>query len=444
MRLIFVFISVMLFSSSMAQQHTGFAYHDSLTYNLYLEGRWKDLSEAGRAALDEGHDYYYMRMRIGISLYERSYYAAAAKHFRRALDLNSGDPVATEYLFYCHLYTGEFGSASRMLESMAGDQSSRVREESRLANNTIWLSMYYNDFHTDDIFDSPSDWFADTQPGTVTVTRLIVNPSVSMSHQVSPGVYYNHSFNNVTKHSLLDYYDGTRLIYLDNHKVLQNQYRGSFTIAGAGGLSFTPWAHFALVTYDYILAGGSYSSGFYSVQRASKVHYSLGMNVRQRTGYISVDGSLAVNRYGTNAAIQADAGIVVYPFGNNWFYAGIRSSGVFHNKTTLSEINPVYVLTTGFSVPGIFSIDVSSINGDLRNYSAGNGLYLFNSPDYITQRLLLNLSVPLSKKSGLTLYAGGGRNSHATSLYTLDNQITEFNKIVYHSFNINGGLLWNF
>jgi hypothetical protein len=429
---------------SQAQEPKGFRYHDSLTYNLYLEGRWNDLTEAAKDALSEGHDFYYMRMRLGIAWYERSFYAAAARQFRKALEFNANDPVATEYLFYCRLLSGEFASASRILSLMTPEQSKKVLDESNLAKNSVWLSFYYNDYETDEIAADPSSVFNDSEAGTTTVTRLLINPSVSMSHRVSPGVYYTHSFNNITKQSLLHYYDGIRTINLSNQKVLQNQYYGSITVAGAGGFSFRPWVHLSLTLYDYILAGGSMSPGFYSVRRGSTIHYSAGANLRQRTGYVAVDASVAVNKYGNGTALQGDAGVVFYPLGNGSLYGGGRVTGVLQPEGDLYEIQPVYTLSGGFSFPGILSLDVTAIDGSLRNSSSGNGLYIFNSPDYITRRLLFNLSVPLKGKSGVILFAGGGLNQHMTSRYSFDNTIALDQIIEYKSYNINGGILWNF
>ena len=273
MRLILLTVVLIVAGSlAKAQEPKGFRYHDSLTYNLYLEGRWKDLAEASKEALSEGHDFYYMRMRLGTAWYERSFYAAAAKQFRKALEFNNNDPAATEYLFYCRLLSGEVANASRMLSFMTPEHRRKVLDESRLAKNTVWLSFYYNDFDTDEIVSDPSAVFADYEAGTTTVARLLTNPSITMSHMVSPGVYYIHSFNNIIKQNLLHYYDGIRTIDLKNQKVIQNQYYGSFIIAGAGGFSFRPWVHLSLTMYDYILAGGSMSPGFYAVRRTGKIH----------------------------------------------------------------------------------------------------------------------------------------------------------------------------
>ncbi len=426
------------------QSERDFRYHDSLTYKLYLEERWKELSYAGRNALNDGHDYYFMRMRLGISLYERALYAAAARHFRMALTFSEGDPVATEYLYYCSLLSGEYGRASAIISSMSDDHGKKVIEESGLARNSIWLSVYYNNYDTDNYVSSPSLYIANDYVGTVSFARQLVNPSITMSHNISPGVYYIHAFNNITRTSLLHYNDGIRIINLDDQKVFQNQYYGSLSVTGKGGYSFRPYLHLALSDYEYILAGGSISPGCYAVGRNSVLHYSAGMNLRQRTGYSAIDVTGAVNSFGAGSALQGEAGIVLYPFGNGSFYAGGRIAGIVQPGETFSSFSRAYTLLAGFSVPGKFQADFTFIDGGNRNMSSGNGLYLFNGPDFIEQRLLFNITIPFGTTSGLSFFAGGGLNKHKTSWFAFDNTLTGDQLYKYSSFNINGGFLWNF
>jgi hypothetical protein len=415
MRLMMILLVLMLVRPAEGQERNDFRYHDSLTYNLYLEERWKELTDAGRDAIADGHDFYYMRMRLGIAWFEKARYANAARHFRKALEHNSDDAIALEYLFYCHLYNGEYASASRLLAGFTREHKKKVLDESRLGRNTVILSAYYNDFKTESIVESPTYWFADTEAGTETVTRTIVNPSIAMSHLVSPGVYYFHAFNNVSKVSLLHYFDGTRVINFNDQKVLQNQYYGSFNIASAGGVSIRPYVHAVVSVYEYILPATGMSSGFYTVMKSTTFHYSAGMNLRKRAGYFAVDGGVMVNNFGYGTALHGEAGLTIFPLGNSNLYAGGRVAGVLQPEMTLSDygsVKPVYTVFAGISVAGAVTAEFTYIDGEFRNLTTGNGLYLFNSPDFITGRMLLNFSVPLGNKSATVLFAGGGLNSH--------------------------------
>jgi hypothetical protein len=447
MRLIMILLVLVLALPAEGQQRSDFRYHDSLTYSMYLEKRWSELTDAGTDALKAGHDFYYMRMRIGIAWFERGRYAGAAHHFRRALEHNSGDAVALEYLYYCNLYSGEYGTASRLIASLGKEHGKKVQAESGLARNTVTLSAYYNGFDTDAFVENPSVWFSDTEPGSETVAKSIVNPSVSMSHNISPGVYYIHSFNNVTKTSLLHYYDGTRVVNLNNQKVFQNQYYGSFSISSGGGFTFRPYLHGVVTVYDYILPLTGMSSGFYTVMRATAFHYSAGVNLRKRAGYFAVDGGVAVNKFGNGRALQGEAGLTIYPLGNSNFYLGGRIAGVLQPEMTLSDVSsvkPVYAITAGISIPKAATAEFSFIAGEFRNFTTGNGLYLFNSPDFITERILVNFTIPLGNKAGTALFIGGGLNRHRSVWYSAANIYSENQILNYKSFNLNGGVLWNF
>lgn len=445
MRLVlFLTLTVLSAQTVGGQDITNYRYHDSLTYNLYLESRWKELSAAGNEALADGNDYYFLRMRLGIAGYERSNYASAAGHFRNALVHNPNDPIALEYIFYCHFFNGEYASATKILQQLSAEQRMKITKESGLAKNAISLSLYYNDFMTEDITDLPSAWFPDYETGTQSVSQLIVNPSVSMSHYIKPGVYYSHSYNNVTKISFLHYFDGVSSLNLDKQKVFQNQYYGSFVFGGQRGFSFRPYIHAVFLVFDYIQSTGGMIPGYY-VMRGSDFNYSAGMNFRQRSGYFAVDGGVALNNFGYGVAVQWEAGLKLYPLGNSNLYTGGRITSVKQpDAYDYGSSGPVFTANAGFQVPGIIMVDFTAIEGEFRNMTTNNGLYVFNSPDFITSRLQMNLTVPLGTKRDLAIFAGGGVNKHKTSIYTLDNIPTNSHTIAYNSFNINGGLAWNF
>ena len=85
---------------------------DSTTYQLYLDKSWDELIHVGKDAVKKDIDYYFLRMRIGIAYYEKNNYKSAQSHFRKALEFNTGDPVASEYLYYAYLFGGQTQQAA--------------------------------------------------------------------------------------------------------------------------------------------------------------------------------------------------------------------------------------------------------------------------------------------------------------------------------------------
>jgi tetratricopeptide (TPR) repeat protein len=91
-------LSLCPIADASGQPATDFRKIDSLTYALYEQGAWQELIKTGNAALDQGADYYYLRMRIGLAYFYKEQYRLAAIHFRRALKLNEDDPFSRDYL----------------------------------------------------------------------------------------------------------------------------------------------------------------------------------------------------------------------------------------------------------------------------------------------------------------------------------------------------------
>lgn len=93
-------------STASAQEKMSFAIADSLTYHFYETGNWDSLVHTGKVAILQGHDYYYLRMRIGIAYFMLSHYRLAAMHFEEALKFYSNDKVALQYLQQCYDWAG--------------------------------------------------------------------------------------------------------------------------------------------------------------------------------------------------------------------------------------------------------------------------------------------------------------------------------------------------
>ena len=94
-----------------AQEEKEFNYYNNQSLFLYETGQWEQLIPLGKESLQQGHDFYYLRMRIGIAYYKLEKYRVAIKHFRHALRFNNNDPVALEFLYYSYLLSGQEADA---------------------------------------------------------------------------------------------------------------------------------------------------------------------------------------------------------------------------------------------------------------------------------------------------------------------------------------------
>lgn len=76
---------------------------DGKSYDLYQKQEWDSLATFGKKALKKNFDSYYLRMRIGIALFEQKKYRLAENHFEKAIAFNDFDNLAKEYFYYLSL-----------------------------------------------------------------------------------------------------------------------------------------------------------------------------------------------------------------------------------------------------------------------------------------------------------------------------------------------------
>ena len=95
-KLTYYFVGIVLFLGFMprpakAQSIVNEAYYDSITYQYYQLKNWQTLIDTGKWMRNQGLDYYYLRMRMGIACLELQKTAKAETHFRQALNFSPGD-----------------------------------------------------------------------------------------------------------------------------------------------------------------------------------------------------------------------------------------------------------------------------------------------------------------------------------------------------------------
>ena len=129
------FVALLLYVSKGISQDTLTTEHvEQKSYQLYLDKNWTELVKFGNKAVQQGYDYFYLQLRIGIAYYEKKNYNLAEGHFRKALAFNSEDELTQEYLYYCYLYVGRYeearllskGFSSTLAEKIGTNKQSRI------------------------------------------------------------------------------------------------------------------------------------------------------------------------------------------------------------------------------------------------------------------------------------------------------------------------------
>ncbi|MGE0561935.1 MAG: hypothetical protein AB7O47_08975 [Flavobacteriales bacterium] len=110
---------LMFFSLSVKAQSTGdFKTLDSLSYYLYINAKWQELSELKPS---KEIDYHYLNLRIGIAFYELKKYHRAEKYLLKAYQQNKSSEIAASYLYSASIQTGNLFLTAETHEIAIGD-----------------------------------------------------------------------------------------------------------------------------------------------------------------------------------------------------------------------------------------------------------------------------------------------------------------------------------
>jgi tetratricopeptide (TPR) repeat protein len=429
-----------LFNKSVGQEIENFSYYDSLTYKQYSEARWSELTSDARRAINLGYDYYYMRMRLGISLYERGNYLGAIANFRRALEFNQDDPVAIEYIYFCYLNSGKPLSAY----AVAGIMSEAGRERSgrdQIPGNRISVDFLYSNAKSEDLINSFTNLSGYGETGNLLVPDYFTNAGVSFNHTISDRVTLSHAYTYLRRNSNLFYNDGTYFVDLYNQNLSQYQFYLSTTISSSKGMSVTSALHYLNVSYPLLSIQGGGINPRVIPYKVYDHNFLLSLMFVKTVGLVDIGFDATYSYLNSLSSLLTEASIIIRPLGNSNLYLG-GSLGLKHNSIN-SPINDklVYSGNFGFGIAKRVWVDFSGIYGDLSGYSDKSGFIVYNMANDFDYHLKVDISVPVGK-SGASLYIGARNSSEYTLFTTEEGSVSNIFKDNYKSTSIIGGVSW--
>ncbi len=439
-----VILSILIFVtlSAYPQGDRGFRYYDSITYSRYLEGDWKELSKYSSEAIRHGHDYYYMRMRKAISLYERENYLAAISDFRRALEFNPGDPVALEYIYYCYLLSGKESNAMAVTASFTPSLKEKTGVDTDRMNR-MSLAALYNNASSDGIIDNIEDVYGYGLPGNTLVTRYFIKTGLRASHYTGASAMLLHSANYMRKQNFLYYNDGINNLSLDNQNINQLQYYISLVLSSSKGWRLAPAFH--LVNTGYPLVGISYFGARSQAYKYTVNDNSIiaGASLARTLGVFDLDMAAHYSGLNNERQLQARGGLKVSPLGNSKLYMGYGHYIVDNDAWRDGELQHISEIIAGFSVADAVWVDFTVLTGDMYNFHTANGLYVYNDVNSSDLSARLDISISLNSR-GSFIFLGAGYDRNYTTYIPEGSLIPVTGDQYYNNILISGGLSWKF
>jgi len=404
-----------------SQGTMSFRQADSITYALYNQKNWNELIVKGKEAVSKGHDYYYMRMRLGIAYHEKRNYSKATDNFIKALAFNAGDPVALEYLFYSYYLSGRYFQAWTIIQEMNRADRERIIKESGMKKNSLTAESFYLNAGTEDITSDPAINFTNNEGGSQVVTKYFINNAVYMSHLTGKRTSYYHSFTNLIKHNHLHYFDGFLRADLGDQRVIQNQYYGRINFFTSSGWIFSPSFHiltagYPLMAISYSGSGQTYSTYTYDARSNG---FAGGFSITKTGGYTSFSAEAVYSKLNKSEELQGTFGLTFYPAGNRNLYLGGSITAGSNPGADSTKLRLVTSFIAGFTIKNHFWFEFSGAVGKMKNHTEQNGLIVYNGIDYPRGKYNGRIIVPFYK-AGISLFAGAGFGTYSSEFLPFD------------------------
>ena len=396
-----------LFMSTQGKaQDKDYTYYDSLTYKLYMDKDYKQLLKTGKEALNKGFDYYYLRMRMGIALYNQKKYRLAVPHFEKALEFSDND-IVREYIYYAALWGGEPLRAQKLSAGMSTALKVKLglMHKSVLATN-IDMAFLTNNDDIPDNFSIPQQ-----DEGYQIIPNQFFNISLSLTHKLGSGSSMTHMLTYLHKNNTKYSYEPGYIpivgdpYYPVNDDFNTNQFQ--YYLASAFHLGKT-WnliigGHFAPVAApDYQYHQTTYMNR-YSYQYTKTIYwqtdFALSGSLLKNFKYASVEGEFVFLSVSNRIILQPTGIIRLYPLGNLDLYTQSRFAYSINDNTgTFFQEHKL-----GFKVFKHLWLEGTYFTGDVTGFTLDNGSMLYNGLEEINTMAGGRMIVPTNTKFSLSL-----------------------------------------
>jgi len=425
---------------------------DSATYKNYVDKNWDELIKAGRSALKADFDFYYLRMRMGIAYYEKGNFKSAQSHFKKALEFNQNDLVASEYLYYSYLFGGQSHQAALMYKNFQSSLQEKVQSPDLKAVDRLSAEYLYNQTFTDDLVNDPGT-FEGLPYGVRIITRNYHNLNVGLKHNMHPGTSFTHSYTYLNKSNYYYYDDGVDRFGVDGQKVKQHQYYLSPSFTTVGGLVISPAFHFLHIAYQvpYIAAGGGGSGGGPGIGGDVSIEFNDeflnqmlgGLTLLKYQGAFSYSFGGIYSNLNQTKQFTGSGSITWYPKGNLDMYLGAT---LYVHMADLNKISQELIpdIVFGYGIASKVWLEITGTYGEMKNFAESNGHIIYNGLDWMKYKVLGNIILPLGKK-GSVIYAGARFAEYENSYISFNTGEPKNQYLLsYNSVSIFGGLSWKF
>lgn len=416
---------------------------DRKTYDLYQEGKWKELTEYYRKQVDPAKvDFYYLRMRVGIAWYELENYFNAIPHFQKAMRFNS-NPVVKEYLFYSYLYTGQRKRANMLYRSMKQDQK---KELSKPDNSFFQNLSFEYGLNISDAFEKNGAMnFIDENKiyGEAPFMENTRYWNVSLHHRIGDAVSVKHGISSFKIQNKMKFCLSTEDEMVVPFEIDQTDYY--FNLNAHSKNNNVLSLSFHTMAVDYMMPEMQFLDSIYILSNTEVTlnDYLFYASWGTHLGNIFASAGASASYINGGNQQQFDLEMSWMPLGNYSVVPSLKLSYYQQQESEYTEKQQEWLLTpaVSFSLTDDLWMNASYTLGDIYQYHEQKGFVVYNNPDRISRKAESVIQYKLSESFSLSL-SYRYQKREGQSLTYIDEDTNEEKIFNFTTHYIIGGIVW--
>jgi hypothetical protein len=441
-KVIYISFIIFLLSRLVHGQETDSNWNpDKKTFELYTQKNWKELIFWSKKAIKEGHDYFYMRMRLGIALYETHNYQRALIHFRKAYEFNSKDPYLLQYLYYANLFAGRKKAALDISREFPSGFYQKIisRQVPKFKIATLGLQTVFSDLETGEDLVSGIDR---DQYGSQLFLNNFTKINLGFNHTISRRFSMFYQYSLLIENRFFFYQDNSTAYYLPEQKLYESQIYLSGNIYLGSNFNLFASANYLPGSAPEISSGRGQS--FFYAPGYRYNDFSGNLTVFKDFSYISLGLSATYSYLQLHNYTQEGIFIQFYPLGNlNLYLTGSYQLKQKSVSGQFSANGSFYEYKLGYRIFKPLWLEIEGTSGDLQYASTQLASMVYNNPNRVNNSFGGTFLIDLKNKN-LWLKLSYYYSDVSSQFYSEDHLPTDVNTIHYNIHSIFGGLSWTF
>lgn len=432
-----------------------------MTYRLYNQNKWDSVIVIGNKAIEQGIDYYYLRMRIGISYFSKNQYSQCLEHFLKAKEFNSND-IVDEYLYYSYLNSGRIRDAFYFTKQM---NKTFLKKKGLTQPHFIDLiGLEINNAQFSDWNNIKTYNKTPLEPNNYILEKNISGAFISIGFNININLSKKYSWQNqftffkVNSYQQL-FFDNT-IKHENNYYLFEKHYYSSFSKWNENKV-FSYYTHLYLLNadkYQYQYLNAVFAPPTYST--ISTYNYKIDPIDFRLFNYTfgilkTTYRSKFYYTYTLNYSKIIDQNIIIGGFGffyrfNSFIYG--KSNVLASFNLEKKDINGYLEQQLGATILKRITLNIIFDIGKIQNTTNLDGSIIYDTPYIIRTKIIPQINININRHLTINMAYIFQNNSYTNTFIGFDGfskqgQIKFAKFYETYKFNnqiITGGILWKF